>query len=532
MPVLRSREIAEDREDQVDEANEANNHAAQDVHLHVVNLGDAQRTRRDGLHPAQNSVGHEHHDGQHVERAGQRVGEQDVLELVDVADHHNRHVGVLGPEQAQVQQIVQIEVDQVLRRAHGEGGTDLSQTVLEQMHGHERQQRQATDCHIQPARSNCVGDGNIPSSLQAHQHVEHCGEQHVLFHNVGIEPEACPVQPHVEVPIPVEIIRAKKHVQVPNSMDHQEENEEECRACEANTIVGELEVSSEKDGAEDLHHESSHHKPHRLNAPAQPFRVGVDQVQSTLRGLRLLATSGRDALLRRRRGHRASSRCGAVTNNTDYGVRGVLLHHIRGMNHIKLCTSIFASESENCQLAARVVLEEARHVQYLPMKHDPAVILGGVLLDLGHGVRACRSSRSSRSSSSSALRRRRLLLFLGLRAGRPASELPQVGGLHVLAQHVLGAVASCDSSEGHAVQQRGTTQAIVAVDTAGDLPGRVQALDHLARLVNNFALHRNLQAAHAVMDHWCHNRNVPNLGGNLLALDTVVEELLATASLS
>mmetsp|Transcript_13542 Transcript_13542/g.34069 ORF Transcript_13542/g.34069 Transcript_13542/m.34069 type:complete len:533 (+) Transcript_13542:299-1897(+) len=532
MPVLRSREIAEDREDQVDEANEANNHAAQDVHLHVVNLGDAQRTRRDGLHPAQNSVGHEHHDGQHVERAGQRVGEQDVLELVDVAHHDDRDLGVLGPEQAQVQQVVEVEVDQVLGRAHREGGADLGQPVLEQVHGHESQQHQARDGHVQASGSDGVGNGDVPGPLQPNDDVQEPGQQHVLLDDVGVEPEARPVQAHVEVAVPVEVIRAQEHVQVAHSVHNQEEDQEERAPGQADTVVGELDVAGEEDGAEDLHHESSHHKPHRLNAPAQPFRVGVDQVQSTLRGLRLLATSGRDALLRRRRGHRASSRCGAVTNNTDYGVRGVLLHHIRGMNHIKLCTSIFASESENCQLAARVVLEEARHVQYLPMKHDPAVILGGVLLDLGHGVRACRSSRSSRSSSSSALRRRRLLLFLGLRAGRPASELPQVGGLHVLAQHVLGAVASCDSSEGHAVQQRGTTQAIVAVDTAGDLPGRVQALDHLARLVNNFALHRNLQAAHAVMDHWCHNRNVPNLGGNLLALDTVVEELLATASLS
>mmetsp|Transcript_90009 Transcript_90009/g.205699 ORF Transcript_90009/g.205699 Transcript_90009/m.205699 type:complete len:492 (+) Transcript_90009:175-1650(+) len=454
VPMLGSGEVAEDREHKVDEANEADDDAPQDVDLHVVNLGNAQRTRRDSLHPSQNSVGHEHHHGQHVESAGQRVGEQDVLELVDVAHHDDRDLGVLGPEQAQVQQVVEVEVDQVLRRAHREGGADLGQAVLEQVDAHESKQHQPRDSHVQSSGSDGIGNGDVPSPLEPDYDVQKPGKQHVLFNDVGVEAEAGPVQAHVEVSVPVEIVGSQENVQVAHSVHNQEEDQEERTPGEADTIVGELEVASEEDGAEDLHHESAHHEPHGLDAPAEALSVGIDEIQSALGALRGLS-AGSDHLLLRGRCAGASGRGAASSaHGADHGVGRVLLQHIRRVDHVELRTGVLASECQDGELTAGVVLQEAGDVEHLAVQHNPAIILGGMLGNFLHCVGPCAHSRRTRGRRG---RRRRRSTRGGLgslgAARRPASKLPQVSVHHISAHHVLSAVAGGDAAEGHTVQQ-------------------------------------------------------------------------------
>merc|ERR1719231_1010999 len=77
-----------------------------------------------------------------------------------------------------------------------------------------------------------------------------------------MEAEASPVEPHVEVAVTIEVIRAQKDVQVANSMDDDEDEEEHRRAGQADTVVAEGHVLLWHDGEEDLLHEAKHHVGH------------------------------------------------------------------------------------------------------------------------------------------------------------------------------------------------------------------------------------------------------------------------------
>ena len=56
--------------------------------------------------------------------------------------------------------------------------------------------------------------------------VQQCCQQNTYLDNVGAETETCPVQPDIEVAITIEIIWTKEDMEVANSVDN-DENEED-----------------------------------------------------------------------------------------------------------------------------------------------------------------------------------------------------------------------------------------------------------------------------------------------------------------
>merc|ERR1712129_628644 len=68
------------------------------------------------------------------------------------------------------------------------------------------------------------------------------------------------------------------------------------------------------------------------------------------------------------------------------GIGCIFAHHIRGMDHIKLGSRILASKRENCQLAPRVLRQEACDVEHPAVQDDPAVLLRCVLGHLFNSV--------------------------------------------------------------------------------------------------------------------------------------------------
>merc|ERR1711935_594203 len=68
------------------------------------------------------------------------------------------------------------------------------------------------------------------------------------------------------------------------------------------------------------------------------------------------------------------------------GIGRIFAHHIWGMDHIKLGSRILASKRENCQLAPRVLRQEACDVEHPAVQDDPAVLLRCVLGHLFNSV--------------------------------------------------------------------------------------------------------------------------------------------------
>merc|ERR550514_2626154 len=94
----------------------------------------------------------------------------------------------------------------------------------------------------------------------------------------------------------------------------------------------------------------------------------------------------------------------------------------------------------------------------------------------------------------------------------------RVDGVHaelpVLPEHVLRAVPASDAAEDDAVQERVPPEAVVPVDSARRLARDVEPGEGPAGL-HTLALCRGLEAAHAVVDHGCDDRDVELLRGDL-----------------
>merc|ERR1719446_1026906 len=69
----------------------------------------------------------------------------------------------------------------------------------------------------------------------------------------------------------------------------------------------------------------------------------------------------------------------------------------------------------------------------------------------------------------------------------------------------LARCLACNAAEDHAIKQRVTTQAIVAVDATSCLSSNIEARDHLAALVQHLGLYAALKTTHAVVDDWCND---------------------------
>jgi hypothetical protein len=47
--------------------------------------------------------------------------------------------------------------------------------------------------------------------------VQHDAQENVLFHNVRWKTKACPIEPHIEVPIAIEVVRTMNTWRLPTA---------------------------------------------------------------------------------------------------------------------------------------------------------------------------------------------------------------------------------------------------------------------------------------------------------------------------
>merc|ERR1719473_1184312 len=100
--------------------------------------------------------------------------------------------------------------------------------------------------------------------------------------------------------------------------------------------------------------------------------------------------------------------------------------------------------------------------------------------------------------------------------------------LVVRSEGVLARLPPGDAAVDDAVEQRVAAKPVVPVHAASDLTRSVKPRDGLAPS-NNLGLWGDLQAAHTVVDHWGDDGHVELFRRELVAVDDVLEELLAAA---
>mmetsp|Transcript_76137 Transcript_76137/g.172154 ORF Transcript_76137/g.172154 Transcript_76137/m.172154 type:complete len:203 (+) Transcript_76137:302-910(+) len=194
----------------------------------------------------------DHREG--VEEAPDRVLEDLELERVDVAHADLGDAGVVGPEE--VQRGDAPEVDQEGRRADVVGAEliGVTETELEEVDGHESHQHQSRDRQVQGTDAGRLHQRklHVPGPLQPNEGMENDGKQDVLLDNVAGQAKTGPVEAHIEVTVPVEVIRTLEDVKIANSVDDDENDEEDCTPRQTHTVVGDLDVCRRENGGTHL----------------------------------------------------------------------------------------------------------------------------------------------------------------------------------------------------------------------------------------------------------------------------------------
>merc|ERR1712151_645482 len=89
--------------------------------------------------------------------------------------------------------------------------------------------------------------------------MEKRAERYIFLHNVRFETEARPIQSNIEISIPIEVVWTKEDVEISNSMDNDEQEEEHGRTGQTNTIVCEDDVILPKYCEDNLLHKAKDH---------------------------------------------------------------------------------------------------------------------------------------------------------------------------------------------------------------------------------------------------------------------------------
>mmetsp|Transcript_44394 Transcript_44394/g.69220 ORF Transcript_44394/g.69220 Transcript_44394/m.69220 type:complete len:238 (-) Transcript_44394:661-1374(-) len=163
------------------------------------------------------------------------------FELVNVANWNGRNTHVPSPEKLKVRNAVPADEH---RRRTDEILIGGAEAELEQVDRHECKERHTRDCKIH-RREQARAFNHfllVPRTHQTDKDVEKSTQQDVFLYNVRRETKTGPIKPHIKVAISVEIIRAHKHVQVADCMDHLEEHEKNCRSCEPFAITADLDI--------------------------------------------------------------------------------------------------------------------------------------------------------------------------------------------------------------------------------------------------------------------------------------------------
>mmetsp|Transcript_54685 Transcript_54685/g.171699 ORF Transcript_54685/g.171699 Transcript_54685/m.171699 type:complete len:630 (+) Transcript_54685:168-2057(+) len=373
---------------------------------HERGLRDVPLGHEDGgdLLPPEDRVRHEDADGEDVEEAPPGVVEDLELQRIDVADADLGHGGVLGPEQVERQEAPEVHeaggrADVVRAKLSG-----VAEAELEEVDGHEGHEHEAGDGEVQHAEAGGAHqlDLHVPGPLQADDYVQDDSEEDVLLDDVGGKAEASPVQAHIKVAIAIEVVGPLEDVQIADSMDDEEDQQEDGAAGQANTVICDLDVCGRENGGARLVQHRQEQCPTRknvsLHVDEEDARVAVCTLNPPIIGALQMAPSlvvrddtalvfclggpGRGCLLGCWLGRlflRATRRRTACANHADDSVRRILANNVRWVDHVELGSGILACESQDSKLTTRMLRQKVGHVQDLIPQDDPTVALGGVL---------------------------------------------------------------------------------------------------------------------------------------------------------
>mmetsp|Transcript_89857 Transcript_89857/g.279647 ORF Transcript_89857/g.279647 Transcript_89857/m.279647 type:complete len:261 (+) Transcript_89857:239-1021(+) len=229
------------RERDVDQAHDDHDGNAHQLGLPHIAL--VHEDRHDLL-PAEGRVDHEDEGGEDVEASPDGVLEDLELQRVDIADPSLGDGHVVRPEEVQSQDAP--EVDEEGRRADVVGAELLgvAEAELEEVDGHEGHQHEARESKVQHGHPRALHELelHVPRALQPNHDVHQDAEDQVLLHEVGGQPEAGPIQTHVEVTVAIEVVGALEDVEVADGVDDDEDQEEDRAPRQADAVAGDLDV--------------------------------------------------------------------------------------------------------------------------------------------------------------------------------------------------------------------------------------------------------------------------------------------------
>ena len=251
-------EVAIQREAHIPHGNEHGEDVTHMGGLAVVLLGDLQSWCWHDLLPSQAHVGAENNNGHDVEETPAKRLEDLELHSVDVAHSDSLAARIIHPEKVQSQLQEGLQVQQVRRWAQCPWLSG-AETELIQVDHHESQQGDPRNRQVHLPRIQSIVHADVPRPFDGNHHMQQSCQQNVLLHNVGLETESSPVQPHVEVSVAIEVIRSQENVQVANCVDDDEDEEEHGRASQSNTVTGEGHILLGVNGEEDLLQKAQDH---------------------------------------------------------------------------------------------------------------------------------------------------------------------------------------------------------------------------------------------------------------------------------
>mmetsp|Transcript_14698 Transcript_14698/g.15963 ORF Transcript_14698/g.15963 Transcript_14698/m.15963 type:complete len:220 (+) Transcript_14698:150-809(+) len=213
------------REAHIHHCNENGEDVAHVGSLAVVLLGDFQSWCWHHFLPSQAHVCAEDDDSHDIEKTPTQRLEDFELHSVDVTNSHSLAAGIIHPKEVQAQLEEGLQVQQVRRWAQGPW-LSSTESELIQMDHHEGEQGDPGNCQVHLSGIQSIVHTDIPCPLNGHNHMQQSCQQNVLLDDVGLQTESCPVQPHVEISVAVEVIWSQEDVQVSHCVDDDEDKKE------------------------------------------------------------------------------------------------------------------------------------------------------------------------------------------------------------------------------------------------------------------------------------------------------------------
>jgi len=232
LPTKFRPEHAKDWKGNIDGTHGEHDDVANFFHVRNMLRGNTQNWR--DLFPAEASVGHKDANAKDVKESPNiaRTVEELILELINVAYRHSWHASVPGPEKFQFGDAIATDqqrwwTEEVL--------VGVTEAELEQVDGHESQKHHSRDCKFHLLESFAFFASNpsvgnrfplVPSALEPDEDMKKGTQSNVFFNNIRREAKASPIEPHIEITIPIEVVWSCKNMKVTHSVNHDEKDEQ------------------------------------------------------------------------------------------------------------------------------------------------------------------------------------------------------------------------------------------------------------------------------------------------------------------